>query len=274
MLTLCAGGFVLRNGLDLEQGDLRVCGATFFSRRLPHLFHDLRTRAGQLEPLGATWSLLAKRLPLGFTERACLAVLAGVGTALVARLGGFELAIAAQDLAFAETEVVEEVHCHGRALVDHGVTNAVAQVAKIVFARNGVMEPGELPVAPSLVAVVQVATELGVIDVLSHLGGHCEHDEAGRVVARSASGAVVGCPPGASEAEVDGGADEPPEAAVNIALRGALTGLRGTLLVREPSARCLGKRRGEGVAVVLVEKLSIGDKGVEIQGCELLRGKQ
>jgi hypothetical protein len=46
---------------------------------------------------------------------------------------------------------------------------------------------------------VQIATELGVIDVLIHFGSHFEHDEAGWGVAASASGAIVGRTQGAGE---------------------------------------------------------------------------
>ena len=40
-----------------------------------------------------------------------------------------------------------------------------------ILAWHALMQAGELPVAPSLVAVVQIATKLGVIDVGVHLGG-------------------------------------------------------------------------------------------------------
>ena len=93
-----------------------------------------------------------------------------------------------------------------------------------------------MPGAPSLVAVVQIATELGVIDVLIDFGGHFEHDEAGRVVARATSTAVGGGTQGAGEAEVQGDADEPTEVAVDIALRRKLKGIGGEFVVREPTA--------------------------------------
>jgi hypothetical protein len=93
-------------------------------------------------------------LPIGFTEFERLAVLAGVGAAFVARLRGFKLAIGAQELAFDETKVVEEVYRHGHDRVDHRVSDAVTKVAKIVFARHVVVQAGELPVATSLMAVV------------------------------------------------------------------------------------------------------------------------
>lgn len=120
---------------------------------------------------------------------------------------------------------------------------------------------------------MQIATELGVIEVLIHFGGYLEHEEAGRVVAASASGAIAGSPQGAGEAEVQGGADEPTEATVDIALRGELNGMGREFIARNPAAGVFGKRGGEGLAVVLIEGLSMGDKGVEIKGRELLVGK-
>src|SRR5688572_6070847 len=139
----------------------------------------------------------------------------------------------------------EEVHRHGGDLVDHRVTDAVAEVAQIIFAWHVLMQAGELPIASSLVAVMQIATKLSVIDVLIHFGGYFEHDEAGRVVAVRASGAVIGGTQRTGETEVYSGADKPAEAAVDIALRSELNGLRAKLIVREPAAWRFGERRGE-----------------------------
>ena len=74
-----------------------------------------------------------------------------------------------------------------------GLAHAVAEVAKIVFARNGAMQTGQLPVAPSLIAVVQIAAKLSIIGVLIDFGRHLEEHEAGGVVARATSSAIVGC---------------------------------------------------------------------------------
>jgi len=71
-----------------------------------------------------------------------------------------------------------------------------------------------------------------------------------------------------------GGADEPTEATVDIALRGERNGMGYECIVRQPPARCLGKRGGEGVAVVLGEERSLGAKGVESTGRELVVGKR
>jgi hypothetical protein len=62
--------------------------------------------------------------------------------------------------------------------------------------------------------------------------------------------------------------------AVDIALRSERHGLGAQVIVREPSARRFGKWAGEGVTVVLLEKLRLGDQGVEITGRELLGGKR
>jgi hypothetical protein len=84
VLALCRGGLVLRNRLDLEQRDFRVFEMPFFRRRLSNFFHHVGKRTSQLEPLRPTLQLLAKRLPIGFTEGECLAALTGVGATLVA----------------------------------------------------------------------------------------------------------------------------------------------------------------------------------------------
>lgn len=136
------------------------------------------------------------------------------------------------------------------------------------------MEAGELPVATSLIAVVQIATELGVIDILIHFGGHFEHDEAGRVVTIAPSGTIIGCTQSSGEAEVQGSPDEPTETPVDIALRGDLKGMGREFIARNPAARGFGERGDEGLAIVLIEDLGMGDKGVEIKGRELLGRKR
>ena len=104
--------------------------------------------------------------------------------------------------------------------------------------------------------------------------GHFEHDKTDRVVAAATSSAIIGRAQRAGEAKVQRRADEPTEAAVDLTLRGQRNGMRGELIVREPPARCLGKRDGEGVAIALVEGLGMGNKGIEIKGRELIGGKR
>jgi hypothetical protein len=120
VLAWCRGGLLLSYGLDLEQRDFGLFGVAFFCRRLSNLVHHLGKRTSDLEPLSATLQLLTKGLPIGFTEVERLTALTGVGAAFVARVGGFELAIGAQELAFDEAKMREEVHCHIGDLVDEG----------------------------------------------------------------------------------------------------------------------------------------------------------
>jgi hypothetical protein len=136
------------------------------------------------------------------------------------------------------------------------------------------VQAGELPVATALVTVVQIATKLGVIDILIHFSRHFQDDQTGGVVAAAATGTVVRGAQRAGEAEVQGGAEEPTEAAVDIALRRQLNGMGRKVIVREPATGSFGEWRGEGLPVVLVEGLGLGDQGVEIKGRELLGGKR
>src|SRR5262245_56836239 len=83
-----------------------------------------------------------------------------------------------------------------------------------------------------------------------------------------------GCTQGTGEAEVQGDADAPTEATVDIALRRQRNGMGGEFVVREPTARGFGEWCGEGEAVVLIESLGMGDKGIEIKGRELVGRKR
>jgi hypothetical protein len=213
-------------------------------------------------------------LPIGFSQGECLAVLAGVGTALVARIGRFELTIGAQQLPFDQAKAGQEVDHHRRDVVDDVISNAVAEVTQIALARYLVVEAGELPVATSFLRLMKVLTKLGIIDVLIHFGRYFQHDQTGRVVAASTSGAVIGRTQGACEAEIQGGADKPTEVAIDMALRRQFNGMGGELIVRQPTARGFGKWGGEGLSVVLIEDLGLGDQGIEIKGRELLVEKR
>lgn len=84
MLALPCRGIVLGNRLDLQQGDLGGLGGARFGGGLSYLLDGFGTGARELETLGAALSLLAKGLPIGFTQCKGLAVLAGIGAALVA----------------------------------------------------------------------------------------------------------------------------------------------------------------------------------------------
>jgi hypothetical protein len=266
------GCLVLRNRLDVEPGHHGVSGGALCGGRLADLRDDLGKGARALKPLGPAVQRLAQRLPIGCTAWERLAVLAGGGAALIARRRGFEWAIGAQKLAFDAAKVGEKVHHDVGDLVDHRVTDAVANVAPIVFPWHLVVQAGELPGATARVAVVQIATPLGVIVVWLHRGGHFEHDEAGRVRAASTSSAIVRCTQGAGAADVQGGTDEPAETAVDSALRGARKRMGDACIVREPSTWRFGTQGGAGLAMVLVATRSMGDQGVESTGRALLGG--
>lgn len=115
------------------------------------------------------------------------------------------------------------------------------QAAQIIFAGDGAVQTGEFAVAASLVRLAQISAEAGIIDVLSDCGRHLQHDEAGRGVARSAPTAIVGGTDHAGEAKVKGGANEPAEAALDIAILGQGQGAWRKAVVREPAAGVLGK---------------------------------
>jgi len=192
---------------------------------------DVWKRAGELEALGAAGQLVTQLLPSCRIDWPGVAALARLGAALVAGVRRFEVAIGAEQLAFDQAKTVEKVHGDGGDRSDHGLANAVAEVAQIVLARNGAVEPGEEPVASSLITVVQIAAKLGVIDLLIDFGSHCEEHEAGGVVARATAGAIGRRTQGAGEAEVQGDADEPTEAAVDLALRRHRNGMGRACIV-------------------------------------------
>lgn len=83
----------------------------------------------------------------------------------------------------------------------------------------------------------------------------------------------MGCTEGAAKAEVDGGADEPTEPPIDVALACQREGTRGELIMRQPAAGGLGKRRRTRLQMLLIERLRVGHKRLEVKGRELLRGK-
>jgi hypothetical protein len=89
----------------------------------------------------------------------------------------------------------------------------------------------------------------------------------------AASDAIVGRTNRAGEAEVDGGADEPTEAAVDLTGTRQGDGTRRELIVREPPAGGLGKGRGKGIQMVLIESISVDPERLEVKGRELPVGK-
>jgi len=121
--------------------------------------------------------------------------------------------------------------------------------------------------------LVEIVTEAGIVDVLIHFCGDFEHDEAGGVVAGSASGTIVRRTDRTGEAKVNRRADEPTEAAIDVAFGRQRDGARRELIVREPPARDLGKGRGKHLQVVLIQSVCMAHKRLKIKGCELIVGK-
>src|SRR5215471_10742955 len=196
-----------------------------------------------------------------------------LGATFIARIGRFELAIGREQLACDEAKGAQQLHHDSQGLVDHLVPDAVAEVTEIILAGDMVVQASQLPVAASFVRLVESTAEAGIIDVLMHAGGHLQHHQAGWIVAETASDTIGRRTNRAGEAEVDGGADEPTEATLNVALARQHYGTRGERIVREPPAGRLGERCRKGLAVVLVEGVSLDDKRLKVKGRELFAGK-
>jgi len=150
----------------------------------------------------------------------------------------------------------------------------VAEVTQVILARDGRVQTGELAVPAALVLLAQLGTEAGLINVLIHLGGYLQKDETGGVIAVAASGAVSGRTERAGEAQVHRGTDKPTEAAFDVALLGQCQRPGRKAIMRQPAAGVRGEGREKGLAVMLVEGLGMGDKGVEVKGRALLVSKR
>src|SRR2546423_10775507 len=90
----------------------------------------------------------------------------------------------------------------------------------------------------------------------------------------AASAAIMGCTERAGEAQINRRSDKPTEATFDIALCRQRQGAGPKVIVREPTAGGFGERGRKGLAMVLVEGLSLAHKGVEVQGRELLGRKR
>ena len=193
---------------------------------------------------------------------------------MIARIGGLELAIGREHVASDEAKRVQQLHHNGQGLVDYLVPDAGAEVTEVILAGDMGVQAGQLPVATPFVRLEQIATKAGVIDILIQFGSHFQDDEAGWVVAAVASDAIVRRTDRAGEAEVNGGPNEPTEAALNVAFVRQPKGTRSERIVREPAAGRLRERSREDLAIALVEGISMGDKRVEVKGRELLVAKR
>ena len=85
----------------------------------------------------------------------------------------------------------------------------------------------------------------------------------------SPSGAIGVRTQVAGEAEIQGGANQPTETALDRPLVGKSDGTRLERIVGNPAAGVLGKGGGEAFPVLLVEGLGLADEGVEVQRREL-----
>jgi hypothetical protein len=158
--------------LDLEERHLGVFGMAMLGRGLAHLGDDVRKGTEELEPLGPAVQLVTHRLPSGLVDAEGVAALTGVRAAFIARVGGLELAIGGHQLAFDQAKASEELHHDGESLVDHAVPDTGAEVTQVIFPGEGVVQTSEFLVATALVAWLQVAAEVSIIDVSIHVGDH------------------------------------------------------------------------------------------------------
>ena len=93
LLAVRAGGRPVGNILSLEQGHLGVFGCALLSGGLAYLVDDLGEGTDELEPLGTAVPLAAQLLLARLVHVERPTALTGVRRALIARIGGFELAI-------------------------------------------------------------------------------------------------------------------------------------------------------------------------------------
>ena len=67
-----------------------------------------------------------------------------------------------------QAKVPEEADKDGQGGLDGLGVHAAAEVAQIVLARNGRVQPGELTIAAALLLLAQIRTEAGIVGVAIH----------------------------------------------------------------------------------------------------------
>jgi hypothetical protein len=87
-------------------------------------------------------------------------------------VGGFKLSISGHQVACDETKRVEQLDNPGQDGVDHVIPDTIAEVTQVILAGDGVVEASQLPVAEPFVGLVEIAAEVGIIDVVIHVGGY------------------------------------------------------------------------------------------------------
>ena len=230
--------------------------------------------AAELEPFRPGLQLSAELLPAGLIQRELLAGLTEVGTALEPGVGGLQLAIRGEEFSRDQAKVPEEADKDGQGGLDGLGVHAAAEVAQIVLARNGLVQPGELAIAAALVLLAQIGTEAGIVGVAIHPAGHLQEQGAGRIIAVAAFFGIVGGKEGAGEAQIDRRPEQPTESPLDLARRGELDRARLEVVVRQPAVGGLREGRGEGLQGALVQYGRLVHKGLQVKGGDVLLGQR
>jgi hypothetical protein len=237
------------------------------------LLNDLRERAADLEPFhpGLQWS--AELLLTGRIQGKLLAGRTAVGTALEAGPGGLQLAVRGEEFARDQAKVPEQADKDGQGGLEGLGPHAAAEVAQIVLARNGVVQPRELARAAALVLLAQIGTEADRVGVAIHPAGQRQEQGAGGIIAVAPFFGIVRGKERAGEAEIDRGANEPAESPFDLTFRRNRNRAGLEVVVREPSIRALGERRGEVLQGALVQFRSLVHTRLQVKGGDALLGQ-
>ena len=160
-----ARGALIGSIFDGEQGHHGLVWLACFGRELPNFVDHGRKGAQELESLGPVVELVAKTLTVALIKGKRLAVLAAVGTAFQTCLGGLTLTIGSEHLALDEAAFLEDLHKDRHGRFDSAGPDTAAEVAQIVFARDSVVEAGDVARALAFVVLAEVVTEAGIIGV-------------------------------------------------------------------------------------------------------------
>src|SRR5262249_50300503 len=170
LLAPMARGARIGSIFDGEQGHHGRVWLAGFGSEVTNLVGHGRKRAEELESLGPVVELVAKTLTVALIKGKRLAVLAEVGTAFKTCIGGLKLAIGSEHLALDEAEFLEDLHKDRHGRLDSTGPDTAAEVAQIVFARDSVVEAGDVAIALAFVVLTEVVTEAGIIGVAVDFG--------------------------------------------------------------------------------------------------------
>ena len=160
-----ARGALIGSIFDGEQGHHGLVWLACCGRELPNFVDHGRKGAQELESLGPVVELVAKTLTVALIKGKRLAVRAEVGTAFQTCMGGLTLTIGSEHLALDEAEFLEDLHKDRHGRFDSAGPDTAAEVAQIVFARDSVVEAGDVARALAFVVLAEVVTEAGIIGV-------------------------------------------------------------------------------------------------------------